>query len=75
MELVMMLIVFLRKSSYGESWPGGLVVEVFVDGYRLVDIAPHYYDLMNFPNCEAKRQLEKLYEKRENVREESKNRK
>ncbi|KAM7501144.1 hypothetical protein LguiB_000048 [Lonicera macranthoides] len=40
----------------------------------LIDIAPHYYDLANFPNCEAKRALEKLYKKRE--REEgSKNRK
>lgn len=32
---------------------------------RLIDIAPHYYDLSNFPLCEAKRALEKLYGKRE----------
>ncbi|KAM7495784.1 hypothetical protein LguiA_020198 [Lonicera macranthoides] len=45
-----------------------------VCGEWLIDIAPHYYDLANFPNCEAKRALEKLYKKRE--REEgSKNRK
>lgn len=42
--------------------------------YRLVDIAPHYYDLANFPQCEAKRVLEKLYKKRED-RDENKNRK
>ncbi|XP_075523935.1 LOW QUALITY PROTEIN: putative pre-mRNA-splicing factor ATP-dependent RNA helicase DEAH2 [Primulina tabacum] len=46
-----------------------------VRGEWLIDIAPHYYDLINFPNCEAKRQLEKLYKKRENSREEGKNRK
>ncbi|KAL7112476.1 hypothetical protein ACP275_04G005300 [Erythranthe tilingii] len=46
-----------------------------IRGEWLVDIAPHYYDLSNFPNCEAKRQLEKLYKKRENARDESKNRK
>ncbi|KAL8054636.1 hypothetical protein ABFX02_04G005300 [Erythranthe guttata] len=42
-----------------------------IRGEWLVDIAPHYYDLSNFPNCEAKRQLEKLYKKRENSRDES----
>ncbi|XP_073056816.1 probable pre-mRNA-splicing factor ATP-dependent RNA helicase DEAH2 [Primulina eburnea] len=46
-----------------------------VRGEWLIDIAPHYYDLINFPNCEAKRQLEKLYKKRENSREEGNNRK
>ncbi|XP_021768695.1 probable pre-mRNA-splicing factor ATP-dependent RNA helicase DEAH2 isoform X1 [Chenopodium quinoa] len=45
-----------------------------VRGEWLVDIAPHYYDLENFPNCEAKRVLEKLYKKRERDGEESKNR-
>ncbi|GAB4841799.1 hypothetical protein Ancab_022523 [Ancistrocladus abbreviatus] len=28
-----------------------------------IDIAPHYYDLVNFPNCEAKRVLARLYKK------------
>jgi len=41
---------------------------------RLVDIAPHYYDLTNFPQCEAKRVLEKLYKKREKEKEESRSR-
>ncbi|KAL3648128.1 hypothetical protein CASFOL_009096 [Castilleja foliolosa] len=41
-----------------------------IRGEWLVDIAPHYYDLSNFPNCEAKRQLEKLYKKRENTKDE-----
>ncbi|KAK7368373.1 hypothetical protein VNO80_10398 [Phaseolus coccineus] len=36
----------------------------------LVDIA-HYYDLSNFPQCEAKRVLEKLYKKREKEMEET----
>jgi hypothetical protein len=31
---------------------------------RLVDIAPHYYDLSNFPQCEAKRVLKMLYKNR-----------
>jgi len=42
---------------------------------RLVDIAPHYYDLSNFPPCEAKRVLEKLYKKREKEKDEARNRK
>ncbi|XP_058010120.1 probable pre-mRNA-splicing factor ATP-dependent RNA helicase DEAH3 [Hevea brasiliensis] len=46
-----------------------------IRGEWLVDIAPHYYDLDNFPNCEAKRVLEKLYRKREREKEKSKNRK
>ncbi|XP_078446487.1 putative pre-mRNA-splicing factor ATP-dependent RNA helicase DEAH3 isoform X1 [Wolffia australiana] len=36
-----------------------------VRGEWLVDIAPHYYDLSNFPQCEAKRVLERLYAKRD----------
>ncbi|MFQ6664779.1 hypothetical protein Gotur_031770 [Gossypium turneri] len=45
-----------------------------IRGEWLVDIAPHYYDLENFPQCEAKRVLEKLYRKKEKDREESRNR-
>ncbi|KAK9950487.1 hypothetical protein M0R45_005974 [Rubus argutus] len=45
-----------------------------IRGEWLVDIAPHYYDLANFPQCEAKRVLEKLYRKRED-KEDNKNRK
>lgn len=41
---------------------------------RLVDIARHYYDLVNFPQCEAKRVLERLYKKREWEKEENKSR-
>lgn len=33
-----------------------------------VDIAPHYYDLSNFPPGEARRALERLYSKRERDR-------
>ncbi|KAJ6873307.1 pre-mRNA-splicing factor ATP-dependent RNA helicase DEAH2 isoform X1 [Populus alba x Populus x berolinensis] len=46
-----------------------------IRGEWLVDIASHYYDLENFPQCEAKRVLEKLYKKREREREDNKNRK
>ncbi|KAM6541380.1 hypothetical protein CsatB_005827 [Cannabis sativa] len=46
-----------------------------VRGEWLVDIAPHYFDLENFPQCEAKRVLERLYKKREREKEESRNRK
>jgi hypothetical protein len=28
---------------------------------RLVQLAPHYYDLSNFPPCEAKRKLERIH--------------
>ena len=43
--------------------------------YRLVDVAPHYYDLSNCPQCEAKRVLERLYKKREKEKEEARSRK
>ncbi|MED6195048.1 hypothetical protein PIB30_034381 [Stylosanthes scabra] len=46
-----------------------------IRGEWLVDIAPHYYDLSNFPNCEAKHVLERLYKKKEKVKEEAKRRK
>ncbi|KAM3735161.1 hypothetical protein ACB098_10G068300 [Castanea mollissima] len=46
-----------------------------IRGEWIIDIAPHFYDPMNFPQCEAKRVLEKLYKKREKEREESRNRK
>lgn len=36
-----------------------------VRGEWLIDIAPHYYDLSNFPQCEARYVLERLYNKRE----------
>ncbi|GMH02286.1 hypothetical protein Nepgr_004125 [Nepenthes gracilis] len=45
-----------------------------IRGEWIIDIAPHYYDLANFPNCEAKRVLERLYKKREKEKEENKNR-
>lgn len=32
---------------------------------RLVKIAPQYYDMSNFPQCEAKRQLERIIAKLE----------
>lgn len=43
--------------------------EVKVDW--LVDIAPHYFDLSNFPNCEARRKLERIFNRRARVEEEN----
>ncbi|CAK9202260.1 unnamed protein product [Sphagnum troendelagicum] len=43
-----------------------------VRGEWLIDIAPHYYDLSNFPQCEARRVLERLYLKREREKSDSK---
>jgi hypothetical protein len=37
-----------------------------IRGEWLVDIAPHYYELSNFPQGEARRALERLYQKRQN---------
>jgi len=31
----------------------------------LVELAPHYYDLKNFPKCEAKVELERIYLKKQ----------
>lgn len=31
--------------------------------FRLVKIAPGYYEMGNFPQCEAKRQLERIVAK------------
>ncbi|XP_052620334.1 probable pre-mRNA-splicing factor ATP-dependent RNA helicase DEAH2 isoform X2 [Lactuca sativa] len=39
-----------------------------VRGQWLVEIAPHYYDLDNFPQCEAKQLLKKIYKKKEETR-------
>jgi len=36
-----------------------------VKGEWLIDIAAQYYDLSNFPQCEARRVLERLYQKKE----------
>ncbi|KAL5209373.1 hypothetical protein ABZP36_004996 [Zizania latifolia] len=44
-----------------------------IRGDWLTDIAPHYYDLSNFPSCEAKRVLERLYNKRERERAANRN--
>ena len=32
-----------------------------VSGEWLANIAPHYYDLENFPECEAKREMERIF--------------
>jgi pre-mRNA-splicing factor ATP-dependent RNA helicase DHX15/PRP43 len=37
----------------------------------LLEISPNYYDLRNFPQCEAKRVLERLVIKRQQEKEKS----
>ena len=39
-----------------------------IKGEWLIDVAPHYYDLANFPKGDAYRALERLYAKRERDR-------
>jgi pre-mRNA-splicing factor ATP-dependent RNA helicase DHX15/PRP43 len=34
----------------------------------LCEVAPHYYDLQNFPKCEAKVELERCYRQMLNER-------
>jgi pre-mRNA-splicing factor ATP-dependent RNA helicase DHX15/PRP43 len=34
-----------------------------VKGEWLCEMAPHYYDLENFPKCEAKKVLEDIYKR------------
>eukprot|EP00245_Coleochaete_scutata_P012959 TRINITY_DN5135_c0_g1_i2.p1 TRINITY_DN5135_c0_g1~~TRINITY_DN5135_c0_g1_i2.p1 ORF type:complete len:714 (-),score=149.27 TRINITY_DN5135_c0_g1_i2:252-2393(-) len=43
-----------------------------VRGEWLLDVAEHYYDLKNFPQCEARRVLERLYLKREKEKKDAK---
>lgn len=40
-----------------------------VKGDWLIDVAPQYYDLSNFPQCEARRVLERLTQRRDRERE------
>lgn len=40
-----------------------------IKGEWLIDVAPHYYDLSNFPAGEARRALERMYAKRERDRQ------
>jgi pre-mRNA-splicing factor ATP-dependent RNA helicase DHX15/PRP43 len=35
-----------------------------VEGAWLIEIAPHYFDLSNFPACEALQVLQRLYAKK-----------
>ncbi|CAO3594172.1 unnamed protein product [Absidia cylindrospora] len=37
----------------------------------LIEIAPHYFDLSNFPNCEARRKLERIFNRRARIEEEN----
>eukprot|EP00878_Enallax_costatus_P031509 GHUV01034459.1.p2 GENE.GHUV01034459.1~~GHUV01034459.1.p2 ORF type:complete len:107 (+),score=18.79 GHUV01034459.1:61-381(+) len=39
-----------------------------IKGEWLIDIAPHYFDLSNFPAGEARRALERMYAKKERDR-------
>lgn len=39
-----------------------------IKGEWLIDIAPHYFDLSNFPPGEARRALERMFAKKERDR-------
>jgi len=62
------------QTNYGEMQMV-IASEILSRLCRLVNIAPHYYDLSNFPSCEAKRVLERLYNKRQKEKAEIKIRK
>lgn len=70
-------VVTVHPSSSLESTPEWVTYDQFVltkqnyirtitgiKGEWLVDIAPHYFDLSNFPECSAKRALTRLYNRR-----------
>jgi pre-mRNA-splicing factor ATP-dependent RNA helicase DHX15/PRP43 len=39
-----------------------------IKGEWLIDVAPHYFDLTNFPAGDARRALERMYAKKERDR-------
>jgi len=39
-----------------------------IEAEWLVDLAPHYYDLSNFPQCDARRELERLYTRKQQLK-------
>ncbi len=39
-----------------------------IRGEWLIDVAPHYFDLSNFPQGDARRALERLYAKKDKNR-------
>jgi hypothetical protein len=41
------------------------VPEALTTGARLLDLAPHYYDMSNFPDCEAKIVLKRILQRKE----------
>ncbi|RYQ98705.1 hypothetical protein Ahy_B07g086463 isoform B [Arachis hypogaea] len=73
-------VVHLHPSNCLDHKPEWVIYNEFVLTSRnfirtVTDIrAPHYYDLSNFPQCEAKRVLERLYKKREKERDEARTR-
>jgi len=40
-------------------------IMIYFPNFRLIKIAPQYYDMSNFPMCEARRQLERIIAKLE----------
>ena len=67
-------VVALHPSSCLSDKPEWVIYDEFVlttknfirtttriTGEWLADIAPHYYDLENFPECEAKREMERIF--------------
>ena len=58
---------WLRRALYHEfvlTTRNYIRTVIDVRGEWLVDIAPHYFDLSNFPMGETRRALERLFNKR-----------
>jgi pre-mRNA-splicing factor ATP-dependent RNA helicase DHX15/PRP43 len=55
--------IIVIEQSFNRSLFFLIKNEIFFS--RLLEIAPHYYDLSNFPQCEAKRILERIAMKKQ----------
>jgi len=44
-----------------------------IKGMWLIDLAPHYYELSNFPDCAAKRELERLFQRKQRAKNQASN--
>ena len=57
------VLVAILTIKYFENYTLSVIVFSKTTSLRLLKIAPSYYNLKNFPNCEAKRQLEKMVQR------------
>jgi hypothetical protein len=64
-ELQVLVYIPERVPNTSHAFHKTAFVILTLQGEWLIDIAPHYFDLSNFPPGEAKRALERMYVKRE----------